>query len=148
MASVFSTGEKPHVCDVCGKGFSTSSSLNTHRRIHSGEKPHQVIIILFSYIHIPIIFFSFLPLLPSILLLSDSVQFHVFLSSNYIYLYVCEWDAISFVYSCCVSRSSHSLVLHSNNQQMNENPFVNVSPAAATPPMMYICASSFSSSFS
>ncbi|CAH1959525.1 unnamed protein product [Acanthoscelides obtectus] len=35
------SGEKPHVCMVCGKGFSTSSSLNTHRRIHSGEKPHQ-----------------------------------------------------------------------------------------------------------
>jgi uncharacterized Zn-finger protein len=35
------TGEKPHVCDVCEKGFSTSSSLNTHRRIHSGEKPHR-----------------------------------------------------------------------------------------------------------
>lgn len=34
-------GEKPHVCAVCNKGFSTSSSLNTHRRIHSGEKPHQ-----------------------------------------------------------------------------------------------------------
>lgn len=34
------SGEKPHVCGVCGKGFSTSSSLNTHRRIHSGEKPH------------------------------------------------------------------------------------------------------------
>ena len=34
-------GEKPHACDVCGKAFSTSSSLNTHRRIHSGEKPHQ-----------------------------------------------------------------------------------------------------------
>ena len=25
------TGEKPHICDVCSKGFSTSSSLNTHR---------------------------------------------------------------------------------------------------------------------
>lgn len=34
-------GEKPHICSVCSKGFSTSSSLNTHRRIHSGEKPHQ-----------------------------------------------------------------------------------------------------------
>ena len=25
------TGEKPHICNVCNKGFSTSSSLNTHR---------------------------------------------------------------------------------------------------------------------
>ena len=25
------TGEKPHICPVCNKGFSTSSSLNTHR---------------------------------------------------------------------------------------------------------------------
>jgi len=39
--TVVCTGEKPHVCDVCFKGFSTSSSLNTHRRIHSGEKPHE-----------------------------------------------------------------------------------------------------------
>ncbi|XP_008479845.1 zinc finger protein 239-like [Diaphorina citri] len=39
--NVMVRGEKPHVCSVCSKGFSTSSSLNTHRRIHSGEKPHQ-----------------------------------------------------------------------------------------------------------
>nr|CAD7263365.1 unnamed protein product [Timema shepardi] len=32
--------EKPHACDVCDKAFSTKSSLNTHKRIHSGEKPH------------------------------------------------------------------------------------------------------------
>ena len=28
------TGEKPHICDVCNKGFSTSSSLNTHRYVY------------------------------------------------------------------------------------------------------------------
>lgn len=33
-------GEKPHICETCNKGFSTSSSLNTHRRIHLGLKPH------------------------------------------------------------------------------------------------------------
>lgn len=28
------------VCDVCGKGFFTSSSLTTHRRTHSGDRPY------------------------------------------------------------------------------------------------------------
>ncbi|XP_052133356.1 zinc finger protein 235-like [Frankliniella occidentalis] len=41
ITSLIFPGERPHVCTVCGKGFSTSSSLNTHSRIHSGEKPHQ-----------------------------------------------------------------------------------------------------------
>ena len=27
-----------HICEVCAKGFATSSDLNTHRRTHTGEK--------------------------------------------------------------------------------------------------------------
>uniref|UniRef100_A0AAV2LAG8 C2H2-type domain-containing protein n=1 Tax=Knipowitschia caucasica TaxID=637954 RepID=A0AAV2LAG8_KNICA len=32
-------GEKPHVCKVCGKGFSQSSNLITHSRKHSTYRP-------------------------------------------------------------------------------------------------------------
>ncbi|KYO24637.1 hypothetical protein Y1Q_0022907 [Alligator mississippiensis] len=34
------TGEKPHVCPDCGRQFRHGSSLSTHRRLHQGEKPH------------------------------------------------------------------------------------------------------------
>lgn len=34
---------KPHICQICGKGFSESHALTKHTRIHTGqprEKKH------------------------------------------------------------------------------------------------------------
>ncbi len=31
---------KPHICDICGKGFGFRNKLTDHRLIHTGEKPY------------------------------------------------------------------------------------------------------------
>jgi KRAB domain-containing zinc finger protein len=33
-------GDTPYKCDICGKGFSQTSHLQTHIRTHTGDTPY------------------------------------------------------------------------------------------------------------
>ena len=35
------TGERPFICVICNKSFTDNSNLSKHIRIHTGEKPYQ-----------------------------------------------------------------------------------------------------------
>lgn len=37
------TGEKPIICNVCGKGFADPRGLVAHNKTHTGEKNYECI---------------------------------------------------------------------------------------------------------
>lgn len=57
------TGQKPFRCPICDRRFSQSSSVTTHMRTHSGERPYRWVgstsIIFFSSLLVTHIFFFY-----------------------------------------------------------------------------------------
>ena len=38
----FRNSEKSHQCNICGKSFINNVLLQTHHRVHSGERPERL----------------------------------------------------------------------------------------------------------
>jgi len=41
LSGVGTNGKSSVTCEICGKHLADPSSLYRHRKIHSGEKPHE-----------------------------------------------------------------------------------------------------------
>lgn len=49
--SLVHSGERPHVCEVCHRGFALPKNLRRHMLLHTGEKPYSCSVCNTSFRH-------------------------------------------------------------------------------------------------